>query len=104
LGQKQFSKKFSSKYIEKKLKTVFAELLSNPKCDLEKKISDLGEELSSFDQNNIVFLKIEGIVLSACLTIGKVRLVPGDKYLIQNINDKSSAIIKTSKNDEEFKK
>lgn len=104
LSQKHFSKKFSSKYIEKKLKTVFAELLSNPNCDLEKKISDLGDELSSFDQNNIVFLKIEGIVLSACLTIGKVRFVPGDEFLIQDINDKFSAIIKTSKNDEESMK
>ncbi len=104
LGQNQFSKKFSSKYIEKKLKTVFAELLSNQACNLERKISDLGEELSRFDQNNFVFLKVEGIVLSACLSIGKVRFVPGDEYLIQNINDKSSAIIKTSKNDEESKK
>ncbi len=104
LGQNQFSKKFSSKYIEKKLKTVFAELLSNQSCDLERKISDLGEELSRFDQNNFVFLKVEGIVLSACLSIGKVRFVPGDEYLIQNINDKSSAIIKTSKNDEKSKK
>ncbi|MES2721301.1 MAG: hypothetical protein V4624_10480 [Pseudomonadota bacterium] len=100
IGQKQFSKKFSSKYIENKLKTVFAELLSNQECSLENKISDLGDELSSFDQKNIVFLKIEGIVLSACLTIGKVRFVPGDEYLIQNINDKSSTIIKTSKNDD----
>lgn len=104
LGQKQFSKKFSSKYIEKKLKAVFAELLSNPECDLEAKISDLGKELSSFNQNNIVFLGIEGILLSACLTIGKVRFVPGDEYLMQNISDKSSAIIKTSKNNEESKK
>ncbi|MDP1539507.1 MAG: HEPN domain-containing protein [Moraxellaceae bacterium] len=104
LCQKQFSKKFSSIYIEKKLKTIFAELLSNPECDIEKKISDLGEELSNFNHSNIVFLKIEGIVLSACLIIGRVRFVPGDEYLIQNINDKSSAIIKTSKNDEESKK
>lgn len=104
LGQKQFSKKFSSKYIEKKLKTVFSELLSNQECDLEKKISNLGDELSGFDQKNIIFLKIEGIVLSACLTIGKVQFVPGDKYLIQNISEKYSAIIKTSKNNEESKK
>lgn len=104
IGQKQFSKKFSSKYIEKKLKTVFAEFLSNQECDLEKKISDLSDELSSFDQNNTVFLKVEGIVLSACLTIGKVRFVPGDEHLIQSISNKAIAIIKTTKNDGESKK
>ncbi|RVU30954.1 HEPN domain-containing protein [Neptunomonas marina] len=104
LEQNQFSKKFSSKYIERRLKTVFAELLSNQACDLEKKIADLANELSSFDQNNFVFLKVEGIVLSACLSIGKVRFVPGDEYLIKNINDRSSAIIKTSKSNEESKK
>ena len=60
LTQKQFSKTFSSKYIEKKLKAVFAELLSNQECDLEKRISDLEDELSSFDQNNVVFLKLKG--------------------------------------------
>ena len=74
LGQKQFSKKFSSKYIEKKLKTVFAELLSNPKCDLEKKISDLGDELSSFDQNNIVFLKKGALIYAGDVSkIGENR-------------------------------
>ncbi|MBP6986639.1 MAG: hypothetical protein KBB83_08675 [Alphaproteobacteria bacterium] len=103
LGQKQFSKKFSSKYIEKKLKTIFAELLSDQECDLENRISELGNELSNFNQSNIVFLKIEGIVLSACLVIGRVRFVPGDEYLIQNINSKSSAIIKTSKDNDESK-
>lgn len=55
LRQKHFSNKFSSKYIEKKLKKVFAELLSNQECDLEKRISDLGDELSNFGQNNSVF-------------------------------------------------
>lgn len=104
LGQKKFSKKFSSKYIEKKLKTIFAELLSNHECGLEKRISELANELSNFNQSNIVFLKIEGVVLSACLVIGRVRFVPGDEWLIQNIENKSSAIIETLKNNEDSKK
>ena len=104
LGQKQFSKKFSSKYIEKKLKVIFAELLSDENFDLVNSIIDLADELTNFNQTNIVFLKVEGIVLSACLTLGNVRFVPGDEYLIQNINQKSSAIIKTSQNDEKSNK
>lgn len=104
IGQKQFSEKFSSKYIDKKLKTIFAEFLSDQNLDLEKRIIDLADELSNFDQKCVVFLKIEGIVLSACLTLGRVRFVPGDDHLIQNINNKSSAIIKTTKSDEKSKK
>lgn len=104
LELKQFSKKFSSKYIEKKLKTVFAELLFNQECDLESRIRALLDELSSFDQHNVVFLKVEGITLSVCLVIGNVHFVPGDEYLIQNISNKSSSIINTLKNDEESKK
>ena len=38
------------------------------------------------------------------LDFGKVRFVPGDDHLIENINNKSHAIIKTSKNNDESKK
>lgn len=103
LEQKQFAQKFSAKYIEKKLKKLFAELLANEEYDIENGISELANELLEFNQNNIVFLKIEGILLSACLVIGKVRFVPGDDYLIENINNKFEAIIKTLKNNEESK-
>lgn len=104
LGHKHFSTKFSSKYIEKKLKAIFAELIFDQKIDLEKRISELVDELSNFNQNNFVFLKIDGIVLSVCLFIGRVILVPGDEYFIQDINDKLNSIIKTSKNDDKSKK
>jgi len=104
LRQKHFSQKFSAKYIEKKLKKLFADLLTNNEYDLEKGVSELANELAEFNQKNIVFLKIEGILLSACLVIGKVRFVPGDDYLIDSIKTNSDWIINTSKNDDESKK
>jgi len=103
LGQKPFSSRFSAKYIEKKLKKLFAKLLSEKEYNLEEDLSDLARELSEFNQRNIVFLKVDGISLFACLKIGRVRFAPGDEHLIDNINHKAKAIIKTSKNDEESK-
>jgi len=103
LKQNGFTKKFSAKYIEKRLKVLFAKQLSDDSFELEAELKKLASELNDFNQSHAVFLKIEGISLSACFEIGNVRFVPGDDFLINNINQKAISISKTSKNNEESK-
>lgn len=103
LKHNNFSKIFSAKYVEKNLKSIFAKLLADNTIDLENEIDHLIKEFSKYNKNNVIFLQIEGIKISVCMQLGKVRLVPGDEFLINNINEKVAEISKTSKNTEESK-
>lgn len=98
LKHKDFEQKFSAKYIDGKLKTVFAKLISEGQIELESELSLLIEELAEFKQESVVFLKIEGVILSDCLELGRVRFVPGDKNLIADMKNKVSVIIDKFKN------
>lgn len=97
LKQEDYTRKFPSKYIDKKLKTVFAKLLSEENFNVENELTTLFTELTEFKQDSVIFLKVDGLILSACFSLGRVRFVPGDKYLIDDLNNKSSAIISTVK-------
>ena len=103
LKKNNYSKKFSAKYLEKMLKSLFAKLLSDESLDLEKELGALIVELDKFNQSNVIFLKIEGLILSTCFELGLVRFVPGDEYLLDSIKEKSSEILKSTKNDDESK-
>lgn len=100
LKHQSFIKKFSSKYVENKLRTIFAKILNDDTLDIEKEITQLITEFKSYNKNHLIYLKIEGIRLSVCFQIGKVRLTPGDEYLLRGINDKAIEIIKLTKNDD----
>lgn len=103
LKHQSFIKKFSSKYIEYKLRTIFANLLNDTNLDIEKEINQLISELKSYNKKNLIYLKIEGIRLAVCFKLGKVQLAPGDEHLLRGINDKTIDIIKSTKNDEKSK-
>lgn len=98
LNHKDFEQKFSAKYIDGKLKLVFAKLISEEQNDLERELSLLIEKLAEFKQESVVFLKIEGVILSDCFELGRVRFVPGDKNLITGMKNKVSLIIDVLKN------
>lgn len=78
-----------------------AKLLSEDDFDLESALNSLVTELTDFKQNCVVFLKVDGLLLSLCFKLGRVRFVPGDKYLIDDLKNKTSVIIGTLKNNEE---
>ncbi len=103
LKEKDFAEKLSAKYVDKKLKSLFAQLLSNESLDLEKELELLIDEFNAFKQNSAVFLKIEGVILSASFELGRVLFLPGDQHLVSNMQDKASTIIKSAKNDQETK-
>ena len=100
LKQEDYIQKFSSKYIEKKLKSVFAKLLSDENFNVENELTTLFTELTAFKQDSVIFLKVDGLILSACFVLGRVRFVPGGKHLIDDLKNKSSAIIDTVKHDQ----
>ena len=104
LKHQKFSQKFSSKYVDDKVKQIFANLITNDKLDLETELERLIKELASYKRNNLIFLKIEGIILSSCFKLGKVKFVPGDEYLLNDLNERASRIAKTTKNDDSTKK
>jgi len=97
LKHKDFIQKFSSKYIDKKLKYIFSKLLSKESFDLEKELESLFRELSEFEQNCSVLLRIEGVYLSICFELGRVKFVPGDENLISAMQTKAETIIALSK-------
>jgi hypothetical protein len=98
LKQKGFEQKFSAKYIDAKLKSVFTKLISEGQIDLEMELSLLIEELDKFKQESVVFSKIEGVTLADCFELGRVRFVPGNKNLIADMKNKVSVIINELKN------
>lgn len=98
LKHKDFIKRFSSNYIENQLKEIFAELLISSGYDLENKIEILINELATYNKPHIVYLKVEGVKLSFCFKIGKVKFVPGDIYLLKNIYEKTTDIFYATKN------
>lgn len=55
LKYKDFEQKFSAKYIDRKLKSVFAKLISEVQIDLEYELSLLIDELAEFKQESVVF-------------------------------------------------
>lgn len=103
LEQKDFAKKFSAKYVEKKLKKLFAKLLTDKELDLLNELNQLSNELSAFNQENEIFLRIDGIHLNDNLVLGKVRLIPGDDQLISYVNQKAENVIKATTNTEDSK-
>lgn len=103
IKHKDFSQRFSSKYIDKKVKRILAKLLVGDAPCLEDEISGLLSELSNFNQERVVYLKVEGITLSACFELGRVRFVPGDECLLSEMKAKAISIIETTKNNDESK-
>jgi len=98
LKHNNFIRRFSSSYIEKKLKKIFAELITSDNCEVESKVESLVDELSIYNKHHTVYLKVEGIKLSFCFIIGKVKFVPGDEFLLKTIHRKTTDIFYTTKN------
>jgi len=103
LKQEDYIQKFTSKYIEKKLKSIFAKFVSNENTDVESELTALCTELTDFHQDSVIFLKVEGLIISACFKLGGVRFVPGDEFLIDDLKSKTSAIISTLQYDQSGK-
>jgi hypothetical protein len=103
LKQQDFKSKFSDKYIEKQLKAVFAKLLQSEDFDLEKSLSTLIATLDEFNDKTEVYIKVDGVDLSFCFTLGRAKFSPGDEYLLNYIEMKAWNIIKQTKNTDDEK-
>lgn len=87
LKNSDFSSKFSSKYINDKLKSIFISLLQDTSFNVEKNLTELIRELEEFNEFSEVYLKIEGILLEEmCFELGKVKFLPGDDFLLSSLN------------------
>ncbi len=100
LKYKNFSQKFSSKHIESKIKSIFAKLLSPDSVDLEAELRGLIEELINYENKATVYLHVEGIKISTCLDLGRVRFMPGDEVLLDKLKKSTAEIISSMKHTE----
>ena len=90
LKYSDFSSKFSSKFIDSKLKKIFASCLRNPNFNLEEQLTELIRELEEFNECSEVYLKVEGILLKEmCFELGKVKFTPGDESLLQFLRERA---------------
>jgi hypothetical protein len=103
LRHSDFASKFSSQHIEKKLKTIFSQLLQSTTVDLENEIEDLISNLSQFRDQTEVFMKIEGLKIDFCFSLGTARFSPGDASLLDYIEFRTWDIVKTTKHTDDEK-
>lgn len=96
--------RFSIQFLSKRLSSLFICHLSDPNYQLEHNIQLFLAELDCFSQEQRVFIRVEGVVLSGmCVEIGRVRLCPGDEYLLEEIAVAAERVIDLTRATEEDK-
>ncbi|NHN79695.1 hypothetical protein HA520_20870 [Azotobacter chroococcum] len=96
LRNDDFHKRFSEKYVEEKLKEVFAGLLKDSAIDLESALMALVGEMDEYEKKCIVLLSVEGVRLSVCTILGKVKLAPCDESLFSFMQEKAQFVMESS--------
>lgn len=89
----KYSEKFSEKYVEKKIKRVFAGLISQSNIDLEKELAGLILEMDSYSENSSVFLRVDGVVISCCLVLGRVKLSPYNDGFLDYFRKRAKIVV-----------
>ena len=92
-----FTSKFSTKFIEKKLKTLFANLIKNVELDVERELKDMISELQDFKEYYEIYLSVDGLKTNTKVCLGRVELLPKDEPYLSEIEAKKSAIVTTLK-------
>jgi Apea-like HEPN len=104
LKRSNYRTKFSTKFLGKKLSSLFVCCLSDPHYQLEHNIRLLLAELDCYSQERRVFIRVEGVVLCGmCVVIGRVRLCPGDEYLLEEMAAAAERVIDLTLASEEGK-
>ncbi|WP_207882647.1 HEPN domain-containing protein [Pseudomonas sp. 30_B] len=100
LKQNNNSKKFSSKFIGKKVKKIFADILkakeNGDKHDTEGNLFNLFEELSNYSRKSTTYLKVDGIAARCEFKIGNATFFPGDKEQVDKIYINACDVLKTT--------
>lgn len=104
LKQDDFQSKFSSNYIENKIKYIFSEIVKNNEVDVLYLLEQLISELSSYSEEWTVYLKIVGIEMDCCSEFGNVKLMPGESYLLDRLKEKAKYINDKTLGSDEGKK
>ena len=95
LKNKEYSEKFSEKYITDQIKKIFAEILQDKDVDAENKLLELTQEFDTYDVKRQVYLRVDGLNLQKDIELGRVFLCVGSDYLIERILNDSNNIVKT---------
>lgn len=99
-----YSQKFSEKYLEEKIKKIFADIISGRIQNASSSFTELCSELDSYAVKNIVYLPIDGVTLEKDLNIGKVTLRICNRDILNHLIHESAKIIETGKDSSESKK
>jgi hypothetical protein len=92
LKHRDFQSKFSSKYVEEKVKLIFANIVKNNNVDVNTLLKEMINKLSKFDEEITVYMKLMGIEIEFCCKFGNVKLMPGESFLLKQLKKQVKSI------------
>lgn len=99
---KPYEKRFSKKFINKKLRKIIVKSFESEGLNFEEEIQLLDKELENLRDSQEVYLAVDGLVLSQCFTLGHVKFTPGDDCFLDFIQERAKYYLEKSKGFEEY--
>jgi len=96
-----FSRKFSEKYIDREVKSIFASILKGETADSQDDLKALISKLESYQEERTVYIQVTGLAAPKEITIGNVTFLHCDDQILEDLFSKEEAIVKKAKNDKE---
>jgi hypothetical protein len=98
-----FSRKFSEKYIDREVKSIFASILKGETAEPQDDLIALISKLESYQEERTVYLQVTGILATKEITVGNVTFLHCDNQILDDLFSKEDAIVNKIKNNKESK-
>jgi hypothetical protein len=83
-----YAKRFSKKFISKKLRKIIVKSFENEDLSFENELQLLDRELENFQDSQEIYLAVDGLILNQCFILGDIKFTPGDDCFLDFIQDK----------------